>query len=222
MIAPLLAGILAGSVHVVSGPDHLAAVAPLAVSGRRRAWAAGVRWGLGHSLGVFVVAAVALLLRDALPLESISAWSERLVGVVLIAIGLWALRSATRNHVHVHEHEHNGLRHAHVHVHTPGTEHEEPHAHSHAHAAFGVGALHGLAGSSHLLGVLPALALPTNAAAVAYLAGYGIGSIAAMGGFALAVGRFAHRLGGDGTGLRRLLGAAGTAAIAVGAFWIVR
>jgi hypothetical protein len=222
MIAPLLAGILAGSVHVVSGPDHLAAVAPLAVSDRRRAWMAGVRWGLGHSLGVGVVATVALLLRDALPLEAVSAWSERLVGVVLIAIGLWALRSAARHHVHVHEHEHDGVRHSHVHVHGPGTAHEDTHAHSHAHAAFGVGALHGLAGSSHLLGVLPALALPSNAAAVTYLAGYGIGSIAAMAGFALAVGGFTDRLGGSGAGLRRLLGAAGTVAIAVGVFWIVR
>jgi len=33
---------------------------------------------------------------------------------------------------------------------------------SFARAAFGVGTLHGLAGSSHLLGVLPALALPSR------------------------------------------------------------
>jgi hypothetical protein len=84
-----------------------------------------------------------------------------------------------------------------------------------------VGALHGLAGSSHLLGVLPALALPSNAAAGAYLAGYGIGSIAAMGAFAVAVGGVADRFGDGGRTWRRLLGAAGTAAIAVGVFWIV-
>jgi hypothetical protein len=222
MIAPLLAGLLAGSVHVVAGPDHLAAVAPLAVSDRRRAWTAGVRWGLGHSLGVGLVAVVALLLRDALPIDRISAWSERLVGVVLIAIGLWALRAATRRHVHLHAHEHDGVRHAHLHVHAPGTTHAGSGAHSHAHAAFGVGALHGLAGSSHLLGVLPALALPTHAAAAAYLVGYGLGSIAAMGAFAVAVGGFADRLGGsDGVAWRRLLGAAGGAAIAVGIVWIV-
>lgn len=222
MIAALLAGLLAGSVHVVSGPDHLAAVAPLAVSDRRRAWSAGVRWGLGHSLGVGVVGVVALLLRDALPLDLISGWSERLVGVVLIAIGLWAIRTATRRHVHLHEHEHDGVRHAHVHVHAPGAGHSGARAHSHAHAAFGVGALHGLAGSSHVLGVLPALALPDNAAAAAYLAGYGIGSIAAMGAFAVAVGGFADRLGGSGgTAWRRLLGVAGSAAIAVGIFWMV-
>lgn len=222
MIAPFLAGILAGSVHVISGPDHLAAVAPLAVSDRRRAWTAGVRWGLGHTLGVGLIAVVALLLRDALPIDRISAWSERLVGAVLIAIGLWALRVATRKRVHAHPHEHDGVLHTHVHVHAPGAGHGTGHAHSHAHAAFGVGALHGLAGSSHLLGVIPALALPSNAAAAAYLAGYGLGSIAAMGTFAVAVGSFADRIGGtDGRTFRRLLGTAGSVAIVVGLVWIV-
>ena len=32
------------------------------------------------------------------------------------------------------------------------------HAHSHAGASFAMGTIHGLAGSSHLFGVLPALA----------------------------------------------------------------
>src|SRR4029450_9914430 len=36
-------------------------------------------------------------------------------------------------------------------------------------AAFAVGTLHGLAASSHLLGILPALALPSTRAAGAYL-----------------------------------------------------
>jgi len=48
MLAATLAGLAAGLIHVLSGPDHLAAVAPLA-GGRGRAWRAGFLWGLGHS-----------------------------------------------------------------------------------------------------------------------------------------------------------------------------
>jgi len=54
-----LAGILAGLLHVFTGPDHLAALAPLSLQAKRRAWAVGFRWGLGHSSGVLVVAAIA-------------------------------------------------------------------------------------------------------------------------------------------------------------------
>jgi hypothetical protein len=35
MIAPIIAGFSAGSVHVPAGPDHLAAVAPLAAERQR-------------------------------------------------------------------------------------------------------------------------------------------------------------------------------------------
>ncbi|MBF8297934.1 MAG: hypothetical protein HW395_591, partial [candidate division NC10 bacterium] len=37
---------------------------------------------------------------------------------------------------------------------------------------------HGLAGSSHLFGVLPALAFPSRQASMLYLAGFGLGAIA--------------------------------------------
>src|SRR5688500_19823349 len=88
-----LTGLASGFFLFLSGPDHLAAVAPIAVADRRRGWVAGWTWGIGHASGVVVVAIVAVLLRDVLPpIEAISAWSERLVGAALIGIGLWALR----------------------------------------------------------------------------------------------------------------------------------
>src|SRR4051812_24176874 len=107
----VIAGLLAGSLHVFSGPDHLAAIAPLAINVRRRAWITGLRWGVGHSAGVLVVGILSLLLRDLLPLESISNWSERIVGVLLIAIGFWGIRKTMQ--IHAHEHEHQGERHVH-------------------------------------------------------------------------------------------------------------
>ncbi|MCK5447261.1 MAG: nickel transporter, partial [Gemmatimonadetes bacterium] len=104
MIGAIIAGLSAGAIHVLAGPDHLAAVAPLAADREERPWTAGLLWGLGHAGGVLVVGLAALLLREVLPVERLSGWSERLVGLVLIAIGVWAIRQATRQRVHVHEH----------------------------------------------------------------------------------------------------------------------
>ena len=216
-----LAGLLAGSIHVLSGPDHLAAVAPLAADGRGKGWRAGLRWGLGHAAGVAAVGALALLLRDILPLEALSSWSERLVGVVLIGIGLWGIRAALRRRVHAHTHAHGAVRHVHVHVHDPSVSHAHGEAHAHGHAAFAVGTLHGFAGSSHVLGVLPALAFPSMVEAVVYVGSFALGSVLGMAGFASAIGWAAGRfeLGGAGA-YRRFLATCSAAAILVGAYWI--
>src|SRR3954471_6888587 len=111
----LITGALAGLVHVLTGPDHLAAVAPLAASDRERGWIAGWTWGIGHASGVVVVAVIAILLRGMLPpVAVLSAWGERLVGVALIAIGLWALRRNAR--LRPARHAHGTVSHDHLHV----------------------------------------------------------------------------------------------------------
>ena len=195
------AGLVAGFIHVFSGPDHLAAIAPYAVDGKSRAWRTGVRWGLGHAAGVFGVGLLMLVLRDALPVEAVSGWGERVVGLALIGIGIWGIcaalaRASPRPRAH-------------------GT-------HVHGHAAFGVGTLHGLAGSAHLLGILPALALPSNFTAGAYLLLFGAGSVAAMGTFASLVGWISGRPGTSGPRAQSaLLGVSSVIAVAVGGFWIL-
>ncbi len=230
MITAAVAGLSAGAIHVLAGPDHLAAVAPLAADRERRPWAAGLLWGLGHAAGVVVVGLAALLLREVLPVERLSEWSERLVGLVLIAIGAWGIRQALRQSVHVHEHQHDGSRHSHMHVHPRSADHAAPHAHgaeaAHLHvqaqAAFGVGILHGLAGSAHFLGILPALAFSVRAEAVAYVAAFAVGTVAAMTLFAALIGWVARRFSRGGARLYRgLLFAFGVAAIAVGIAWLL-
>jgi sulfite exporter TauE/SafE len=223
MIA-LLSGMVAGLGHVFAGPDHLAAVAPLAVEGKQKAWAAGLRWGLGHSSGVIVVGLLFLWLRGILPVELISGWSERLVGVVLIGIGLWGLRTAMKKRLHVHTHEHAGHEHTHVHAHEATTAHKpaQPTPHSHGHTAFAVGTLHGLAGSSHFLGVIPALAFPTQAEAYTYMGAFGIGTILAMVLFATTIGMMSR--GFAGTGVRAYQGfmvLCSLAAVGIGIYWLV-
>ena len=219
MIA-LLSGFTAGLVHVLSGPDHLAAVAPLTVAHHERPWLTGLRWGLGHASGVVGVGLLALYLRELLPLGALSFWAERLVGIVLIGVGLWGLRIALTCHVHTHEHFHDGRTHAHLHVHGPKTAHEhgQERPHRHGHTAFAIGVLHGLAGSSHFLGVLPALALPTTVQAASYLAAYGVGTIVAMSSFSSLMGLVAERFALGA--YRTLLCTCSLAALVVGGWWL--
>jgi hypothetical protein len=200
VIFPLVAGVFAGVVHVVSGPDHLAAVAPLAADGARPQWRAGLIWGLGHTSGVVLIGLLLITLRSVLPLDAISAYSERLVGVALVALGVWAAFRARDFHRHT----------------------DRPHAHPGGGASFAMGTLHGLAGSSHLFGVLPALALPTQGAALSYLAGFGIGAVAAMTAFAAIVGMLAARAGRRSThAFQTMLYACSLSALLVGGFWLI-
>lgn len=225
MLTPI-AGIIAGTVHVLAGPDHLAAVAPLAAGGHQRGWRVGLSWGLGHATGVLLIGILALLLRDLLPLELISSWSERLVGVALIAIGAWGLHRAMRQRLHAHEHSHDGVRHAHIHFHhhikeeNKNHEHRQPHLHSHL--SIGMGILHAFAGSANILGVLPALAIPGFAGALTYLLFFGLGSIATMTIFGTLIQVSLEKLQRSGFNPYRIfLTGTSTAAIAVGGIWLV-
>ena len=210
-------GALAGLFHVLAGPDHVAAVGPLALDGRRRGWLTGWTWGIGHASGVIAVAALAVLLRDLLPpIERISAWSERLVGVALIAVGIWALRRSAR--VGPAPHTHGANSHDHLHVQAGPLWFRRL---GHAHAAFCLGILHGVAGSSHFVGVLPALALPTRAAALTYIAAFGVGTVAAMTAFAAAAGYVGGAVQAHSTAYRAMTAAAAIAAIGIGSVWLV-
>ena len=212
-----ITGAAAGLFHVLSGPDHLAAVAPLAVADRERGWIAGWTWGVGHASGVVVVAIIAILLRDMLPpIDVISAWSERLVGAALIALGLWALRRSTR--MQPRAHAHGAVAHDHVHVQAGPAWLRRL---GHVHASFCLGVLHGIAGSSHFFGVLPALALPSRGAALTYIAAFGVGTVAAMTAFAAAAGVAGARTRHGAAAHRLMMRAAAVVAIVVGGVWLL-
>ena len=188
------AGLAAGLLHVFSGPDHLAAVAPLAADGDRHHWRTGLQWGFGHTAGVLLIATLLLLVREQLPLDAISAYSERIVGVALIAVGAWGMWKANR---------------------------ATSKPHSHTGASFVMGTIHGLAGSSHLFGVLPALAFATRVDSLLYLSGFGAGAIAGMSAFAAGLGMLSVKFAGNHRRYSGLLYASSAAALVIGGFWLV-
>ena len=197
----VLAGFVAGFVHVLSGPDHLAAIAPYAVEAKRRAWRTGVRWGLGHAAGVFGVGLVVLLLRDAFPVEAVSAWGERLVGFVLIGIG--ALGCARGAWARARQPRADGT-------------------HIHGHKAFAVGTLHGArrqrASSRRRCRRSRCLLISRRRRTCSCSEQR---SVAAMGTFALLVGWVAARPGASGPRAQgALLGISSVIAVAIGGYWL--
>lgn len=206
-----ITGFAAGLLHVFVGVDHLAALAPIAVKDPSRASLTGAKWGLGHGLGVLIVGGLGLAFRSLIDIDAVSAWAEFVVGFMLIAIGVWAIVKSRTVKVHQHSHDHDERVHSHLHAHQPEDS-------THRHAALGVGLLHGMAGSGHLFGVLPALALPANEA-VLYLLAYLVAAVGGMAGFGFFIGRISQRGGPER--VTRLMAGSGVVAILVGVFWLL-
>ncbi len=197
---PLLSGVIMSIIHVVSGPDHLAAVTPLAISSKKKSWAIGMIWGIGHVLGMLILGVVFILIKDQITIDLISGYGEFIVGFLLIAIGLWALIRLRKNHGghqgHIHPHVHDEEVHIHRHSHKHQKEHFHEHTKTHKQNLFSaltIGIVHGVAGLSHLVAILPTLALPSKSSAAFYLGGFGAGTIAAMVAYAYALGIITYK-----------------------------
>jgi hypothetical protein len=180
--APLLVALAIAFVlglRHASDPDHLVAVTSLVATDQgdvRAAAKLGAWWGLGHATILVAVGIPLIALKEQLP-----AWLERAaetgVGVVILLLAARVLVKWRRGdyhagpHVHAH-HDHRHLRqgagsgHHHSHLRTPRQ-------------AFGIGVLHGLAGTGAVV-VLLIAALPGRLEAAAALAVFAPMSIASM------------------------------------------
>lgn len=59
-------GLAIGVLHVIAGPDHLSALAALSVGTSWKGVWLGIRWGIGHSASLIVVAAIFISLKETL------------------------------------------------------------------------------------------------------------------------------------------------------------
>jgi ABC-type nickel/cobalt efflux system permease component RcnA len=178
--APLLVALgvalLLGLRHA-SDPDHLVAVTSLVASegsDHRDAARLGTWWGLGHAAMLLLIGLPLILFKSELPpwLES---GAEKAVGVVILLLAgrvLWKwARGEYRSAPHIHgsgghRHLHREPRHEHTPIRTPAQ-------------AFGIGVVHGLAGTGAVVLLLIA-ALPTQLEAALALAVFAPMSVVSM------------------------------------------
>ncbi|KAM1137031.1 hypothetical protein PS2_034820 [Malus domestica] len=183
-------GFFAGCLHTLSGPDHLAALAPLSI-GRTRIESAlvGALWGCGHDAGQVIFGLIFLLLKDRLHIEIIRTWGTRVVGLTLLVIGGMGIKEASEIptpcvalengecDVSVYESLDNP---------TVGKK-------KIGFATFATGIVHGLQPDA-LMMVLPALALPSRVAGAAFLVMFLVGTVVAMGSYTVFLGSCSRAL----------------------------
>eukprot|EP00580_Thalassiosira_gravida_P017794 CAMPEP_0201675892 /NCGR_PEP_ID=MMETSP0494-20130426/40626_1 /ASSEMBLY_ACC=CAM_ASM_000839 /TAXON_ID=420259 /ORGANISM="Thalassiosira gravida, Strain GMp14c1" /LENGTH=222 /DNA_ID=CAMNT_0048158469 /DNA_START=261 /DNA_END=926 /DNA_ORIENTATION=+ len=101
-------GILMGMIHVLTGPDHLSALATLCGtnittrSNNLEGFLLGIRWGIGHSIGLLVVGTVLIAVEeqnsDWIGMDNtVSTTLETFVGLFMLALGSYGLLKAFRN-----------------------------------------------------------------------------------------------------------------------------
>jgi hypothetical protein len=176
----LVAGGLFGTRHVFE-PDHVAAVATL-VEDEERPGTTGAAWGIGHSLPILLLGGLFLALDIQIP-ASIATAFELLVALVLVGLGgrvlagREALGLALLRHAHADGEGSSGRSHRHLSL--GKTRIGLLHSHEDE-ASLAVGVIHGLAGSG---GVVVALAAAsrTTASGAAFLLGFSLASVLAMG-----------------------------------------
>jgi hypothetical protein len=154
----LLFALVVGFTHAFEA-DHLVAVSNI-VTRRNKlnlAMKDGVYWGLGHSSTILLIGMVVILGKAAIA-ENIFGYLEAAVGAMLIVLGLWRLTKAYRLRGTI-----DGL-----------ADHEHGHR-----LAYGVGLVHGLAGSGALILLVLANGQSTTHGLL-YLLLFGLGSVGGM------------------------------------------
>jgi ABC-type nickel/cobalt efflux system permease component RcnA len=225
---PLVVALLLGLRHAAD-PDHLAAVSSLLLNqeqnGAKRAALLGLAWGLGHATTLFAFGLPVVLLSRYLP-DSVQRAAELLIGGLIMLLAVRLLIRWRRGYFHIHPHRHGSVQHVHGHVHEHPHSGGHPTHHTHAHAerlgrspvaAFGMGLVHGIAGSAGA-GILLMGTVSGRAQGVVALLIFAAATAASMSLLSMA---FAHALGWGAMRRRlsELIPVLGTAGVLFGAWY---
>lgn len=184
-------GFFAGCLHTLSGPDHLAALAPLSIGRTRMESAAvGALWGCGHDAGQVIFGLIFLLLKDRLHIEIIRTWGTRVVGLTLLVIGAMGIKEASEVPTPCVALENGECD---VSVYESRDSNPVVGKKKIGFATFATGIVHGLQPDA-LMMVLPALALPSRLAGAAFLIMFLLGTVVAMGSYTVFIGSCSEAL----------------------------
>jgi len=215
-----------GLVHALDA-DHIMAVSSLTCAddrddgdtrhrSGRKALGYCFRWAIGHGAIVLALGLLFILTQTQLP-AMVVALAEKLVGLILIALGCWIIYTVWRNRLTLLVHRHGDI--THVHLSVPGSQHTD-------HRPLLIGPTHGLAGSAPALALIPVVGTDPTATGiltgVLYIALFCLGVLIAMLVFGFFLGQLQNRIARFGQRLfhaSRLLIA--SASIGIGSWWLL-
>ncbi len=167
---PLLFAAVVGFGHAFEA-DHLVAVGNIVTRRDKLGLAVkdGIFWGLGHTSTIFLIGLVMVIGRATF-LDGYFAYFEAAVGLMLISLGIYRLYQLRRAAVPSAKAGY-GKNHKHY---ATLADPEDNH-----HLAYGVGLVHGLAGSGAMV-LLVMTEIQSSFNSMVYLLIFGVGSIAGM------------------------------------------
>jgi ABC-type nickel/cobalt efflux system permease component RcnA len=177
-----------------SDPDHLVAITSLVAAdegGTRGATRLGAWWGLGHAATLVLLGMPLIMFKSALPIW-LESGAEKTIGVVIILLALRVTWKWARGQYRAGRHSHSSgdaIPEGGSHRHLRRAEGEPAHRHDAVRTpqqAFGIGLLHGLAGTGAVV-VLLLAALPTRLEAGLALAVFAPMTIVSMAAFTTAL-----------------------------------
>lgn len=174
----LLTGFALGLGHSLD-PDHVVAVSTLLCNNTRlrKSIVSATAWGAGHSVTLFLVGLLVLVLRVVIP-ENVATLFEFAGGVLLIILGVLVVKPLIAERIcpHLHGNQEN----AHMHHHTHLTDSE---GHTHLHRSTVTGVLQGLGGSAALM-LVTLTTVSSAGLGLVFILVFGAGVILGMVGIA--------------------------------------
>ena len=155
---PMLLAVVVGFGHAFEA-DHLVAVSNIVTKRNKLSLALkdGIFWGLGHTSTILLIG-VLLIIGKATFLDGYFGYLEAFVGVMLVGLGVFRLYKYYR----------------------PSNETDHHHAAEKNHRlAYGVGLVHGIAGSGALILIVMA-EFQSSLQSIIYLVLFGLGSVVGM------------------------------------------
>jgi ABC-type nickel/cobalt efflux system permease component RcnA len=215
-----------GAAHALSPGHGKSIVAAYLVGQRgtpRHAVLLGVTVTITHTLGVFGLGLVTLLLSQFIVPDTLYPWLNLIAGLMVVGIGASVMRSRLRKRRTAAAHQHHHHDHAHDHDHSHDHDHEHGHSHAppdalSARSLLAVGVSGGLLPCpSALVVLLAAISLHRVAFGLVLIVAFSLGlalTITSIGMLAVLFKRVFGRMNGNG-GLIRLLPAVSALVILV-------
>ncbi len=160
MFELLFTGFYLGGIHILSAPDHLAAIVPLSLMDKKRSWQIGLLWGIGHLIGLLGLGILLYYFKSLINLEALTHYGILYIAILLLLVGIWIIYKSKNSNLLQTKKTHGHL----------------------SKITVGTGIVHGFFGFSHIYTLAPTLSM-NDISFFSYFGGFAFGSIVSVVSF---------------------------------------